>query len=386
MGGGIAAVNTLQAGVRTRLKEVDAAAVGRGLAHVHRMVDDQVARRRLHERDAAKAAQLITGTVDWSGFHDADVVIEAVFEDLELKRAVLAEVEAVTGDDTIFASNTSSIPIALIAETASRPHNVIGMHYFSPVEKMPLLEVVVAPTTADEVTVTCVELGRRQGKTVIVVNDGPGFYTSRILGPLHERGRPPARRGGPDRGHRPGDDPLGIPGRSGDPGRRGGHRRRRQDRRDHGGGVRVADGAQPGLRPAGGRRPQGAQERPRVLPLRGRGQARGRPVGVRPARGHPGRRPAHRPGPGTALPAPAQRVGALPGGGHPPQCPRRGHRCRLRAGIPAVPRRPVHHHRPVLAPPRSWPGWTPWPRQHGDRYAPADLLRTAAKDGKPLRG
>ncbi len=183
MGGGIAAVNTLQAGVRTRLKEVDAAAVGRGLAHVHRMIDDQVARRRLHERDADKAAQLITGTVDWSGFHDADMVIEAVFEDLDLKRAVLAEVEAVTGADTIFASNTSSIPIARIAETASRPHNVIGMHYFSPVEKMPLLEVVVAPTTADEVTVTCVELGRRQGKTVIVVNDGPGFYTSRILVP-----------------------------------------------------------------------------------------------------------------------------------------------------------------------------------------------------------
>ncbi len=183
MGGGIASVNTLHAGVRTRVREVDAAAVGRALAHVRRGLDERVSRRRLSSREAVKAMQLVTGSVDWIGFEDADVVLEAVFEDLALKRSVLAEVEAVTGEDTVFASNTSSIPIGAIAEGAARPHNVIGMHYFSPVEKMPLLEVVVTPTTADEVTATCVDLGRRQGKTVIVVNDGTGFYTTRILGP-----------------------------------------------------------------------------------------------------------------------------------------------------------------------------------------------------------
>ncbi|CAN5454718.1 fatty acid oxidation complex subunit alpha FadJ [soil metagenome] len=183
MGGGIASVNTLSAGVRTRIKEVDAAAVGRGLAHVGKGVDDRVGRRRLLPREAAKLMQLVTGSVDWSGFGDADLVIEAVFEDLALKRSVLAEVEGATGEDTIFASNTSSIPITLIAAGAARPRNVIGMHYFSPVEKMPLLEVVVTAHTADEVTATCVAFGRRQGKTVIVVRDGTGFYTTRILGP-----------------------------------------------------------------------------------------------------------------------------------------------------------------------------------------------------------
>jgi len=112
-----------------------------------------------------------------------DVVIEAVFEDLDLKRAILADVEAITSEGTIFASNTSTLPITKIAEASSRPQNVVGMHYFSPVEKMPLLEVVTTKQTAPWVTATAVQLGKEQGKTVIVVNDGTGFYTSRVLGP-----------------------------------------------------------------------------------------------------------------------------------------------------------------------------------------------------------
>lgn len=183
MGGGIAAVNTTNAGVATRIKEVNEAGVGRGLGYVAGVLDKQMKRRRLKPRDAAKMMHLVTGATDWSGMSSVDLVIEAVFEDLELKRDMVRQVEANTGPDTIFASNTSSIPISLIAEGAARPENIIGMHYFSPVEKMPLLEVIVTDKTADWVTATAVAFGKRQGKTVIVVNDGTGFYTSRIIAP-----------------------------------------------------------------------------------------------------------------------------------------------------------------------------------------------------------
>ena len=183
MGGGIAAVNTYRAGVTTRIKEIDHAGVGRALGYVGKVLDHMVRRRRLARAKADRLARYVTGTTDWSGFGSADLVIEAVFEDLELKRSILRDVEAATADRTIFASNTSSIPIAAIAAAASRPEQVIGMHYFSPVEKMPLLEVVVTPDTADWVTATCMEFGRRQGKTVVVVNDGAGFYTTRALAP-----------------------------------------------------------------------------------------------------------------------------------------------------------------------------------------------------------
>jgi len=104
-----------------------------------------------------------------------------VLEDVELKRSVLREVEAATGPRHVFASNTSAIPITRLAEGASRPEAVLGMHYFSPVPRMALLEVVVTDATADWAAATAVEVGLRQGKTVITVGDGPGFYTTRVL-------------------------------------------------------------------------------------------------------------------------------------------------------------------------------------------------------------
>ena len=107
-----------------------------------------------------------------------------MFEDLEVKHSVIREIEGVAPERLIFASNTSTIPIARLAEASRRPENVVGMHFFSPVHKMPLLEVIRHPATSEETLATTVAIGREMGKTVIAVNDGPGFFTSRVLGPF----------------------------------------------------------------------------------------------------------------------------------------------------------------------------------------------------------
>jgi 3-hydroxyacyl-CoA dehydrogenase / enoyl-CoA hydratase / 3-hydroxybutyryl-CoA epimerase len=182
MGAGIAYVTAAQAGIPVRLKDKDDQGLGSGMKYVREILDGRVKRRRMTpvERDLLLAQ--ITPTLDYSGFRGAEVVVEAVFEDLALKHRMLREIEE-HAPEAIFASNTSSIPIAKIAEPAKHPERVIGMHYFSPVHKMPLLEIIVTPRTAPSVVATSVELGKRQGKTVIVVNDGVGFYTSRILAP-----------------------------------------------------------------------------------------------------------------------------------------------------------------------------------------------------------
>jgi 3-hydroxyacyl-CoA dehydrogenase/enoyl-CoA hydratase/3-hydroxybutyryl-CoA epimerase len=131
-----------------------------------------------------EAMSRILPTIDYHSFGKTSFVVEAVFEDVEVKRQVVREMEEAGPEDLIFASNTSTIPIARLAEASRRPENVIGMHFFSPVHKMPLLEIIKHPTTSEEALATTVEVGRRMGKTIIVVNDGPGFYTSRVLGPF----------------------------------------------------------------------------------------------------------------------------------------------------------------------------------------------------------
>lgn len=183
MGAGIAYVST-NAGISVRLKDKDDAALGRGLKYVADILDEDVKKKKLTRLERDQKMALLSGTTDYSGMKSADVVIEAVFEDLEVKHKVLREIEAEGKDGLIFASNTSSIPIGKIAAGAKRPENVVGMHYFSPVHKMPLLEVIQTKQTAPEVVATAVAIGKKQGKTVIVVNDGTGFYTSRILGPM----------------------------------------------------------------------------------------------------------------------------------------------------------------------------------------------------------
>ncbi len=183
MGGGIAFVSAVNEGVPVRIKERDDAGAGRALKHVQGLLDEKVKRRSLSSREASSKMAMVTAGTSWAGFSNVDVVIEAVFEDMDLKHRMIREVEAVTRKDCIFASNTSSLPITQLAEASAHPETIIGMHYFSPVQKMPLLEIITHKGTADWVTATCVEIGKKQGKTVIVVNDGVGFYTSRILAP-----------------------------------------------------------------------------------------------------------------------------------------------------------------------------------------------------------
>jgi len=189
MGAGIAGTAVLNVEVDTRLKDADLGRVGKGLNAAIGLLRERLDRRRLTKQQYERLGALLSGSADYRGFNRADLVIEAVFEDLETKRKVLAEVESEVRPDTIFATNTSTIPIRHIAERARRPERVLGMHFFSPVERMPLLEVIPTRATAPDTLVTAVRFGRRMGKTVIVVADRPGFWVNRILSPyLNEAG------------------------------------------------------------------------------------------------------------------------------------------------------------------------------------------------------
>jgi 3-hydroxyacyl-CoA dehydrogenase/enoyl-CoA hydratase/3-hydroxybutyryl-CoA epimerase len=183
MGAGIAQV-LAEKGYQVVMKDRDLAAVGRGMAFAAERFRDRVKRRRMTEPELKTALGRILPTADYEAFHRLDLVVEAVFEDVGVKRAVIRETEAAAPEGVIFASNTSAIPISRLAEASRRPENVVGMHFFSPVHKMPLLEVIRHPGTSQEALATVVEAGRRMGKTVIVVGDGPGFFTSRVLTPF----------------------------------------------------------------------------------------------------------------------------------------------------------------------------------------------------------
>lgn len=189
MGAGIAGTAVTTAKVAVGLKDTDLPRVGKGLKAATDIVTGRLKRRRITRYDYQRLRALLSGAAEWYTVRGADLVIEAVFEDLELKRQVLRDVEAHTRPDTIFATNTSTIPIARIAEGAGRPGQVLGMHFFSPVEKMPLLEVIPHAGTDAGTIVTAVHFGRQLGKTVIVVADHPGFWVNRILSPyMNEAG------------------------------------------------------------------------------------------------------------------------------------------------------------------------------------------------------
>jgi 3-hydroxyacyl-CoA dehydrogenase/enoyl-CoA hydratase/3-hydroxybutyryl-CoA epimerase len=186
MGAGIAAVSLERSPVV--LHDASPPALGRGVRAIDEGLAERVRSGALTRLDADRRRSRLRPTTDLDDLARADLVVEAVYEELELKRALLAEVEARVADETIFASNTSALPIHEIAVHARRPERVVGMHYFSPVQTMPLVEIVAAATTADWAVETARAYGLAQGKTAIVVKDGPGFYTTRILAPLLDEG------------------------------------------------------------------------------------------------------------------------------------------------------------------------------------------------------
>jgi len=183
MGAGISHVTIAKANVPVRIKDVSNDGILNALKYNFSLFEKQRQRRILTKAQVQQRMMKLSGGTDFTSFNQADVVIEAVFEDLQLKQSMVSDIEANAKNTTIFATNTSSLPIHQIAEKAARPEQVVGLHYFSPVEKMPLVEVIPHETTSEETVSTVVNLARKQGKTPIVVKDKAGFYVNRILAP-----------------------------------------------------------------------------------------------------------------------------------------------------------------------------------------------------------
>jgi 3-hydroxyacyl-CoA dehydrogenase/enoyl-CoA hydratase/3-hydroxybutyryl-CoA epimerase len=189
MGGGIAQIVADKTEADVRMRDINWKAISGGLQAASKLWRKKLERRRITRGEMQRKLARITGTTDWSGFSRVDLVIEAVIEKLEVKQQVLAEFEALAKPDAIFASNTSTIPITDIAAKAQRPENVVGMHFFNPVDRMPLVEVIRGRKTSDVAAVTVANFARKLGKTVVYCNDGPGFIVNRILGPyMNEAG------------------------------------------------------------------------------------------------------------------------------------------------------------------------------------------------------
>jgi enoyl-CoA hydratase/long-chain 3-hydroxyacyl-CoA dehydrogenase len=195
MGAGIAQVSAV-AGLRVVLNDRAAGPVGRGEKQVGEGLAALVKRRRLTPFEASRAASLVHGVseegegaaVIAKHLARCDGVIEAVFEDLGVKHAVIAALERVLPPTALIATNTSAIPIASIAAKAAHPERVCGLHYFSPVDKMPLAEVIPHAGTSPAAIGAAIGLAQKQGKTVILVRDVPGFYVNRCLGPYMTEG------------------------------------------------------------------------------------------------------------------------------------------------------------------------------------------------------
>ncbi|WCB92158.1 Fatty acid oxidation complex subunit alpha [Baekduia alba] len=181
MGAAIAYV-CAKAGIEVVLKDVDQAAAERGKDYSKTLVDKAVSRGRSSQEDADALLARITPTTDPAAAAGADLVVEAVFEDPAVKAQVFAEIEPHLAEGALLGSNTSTLPITTLAEGVSRPADFIGLHFFSPVDKMPLLEIIKGEQTSDETLYRALDVAKVIKKTPIVVNDSRGFFTSRVIG------------------------------------------------------------------------------------------------------------------------------------------------------------------------------------------------------------
>ncbi|MGF1878298.1 fatty acid oxidation complex subunit alpha FadB [Photobacterium frigidiphilum] len=182
MGGGIAYQSALK-GVPVLMKDIAVPSLDLGMAEAAKLLNKQLERGRIDGVKMAKVLSGITPSLHYAGAEDADVVVEAVVENPKIKAAVLAEVESNVSDTTVIASNTSTIPINLLAQSLKRPENFCGMHFFNPVHRMPLVEIIRGEHTSEETISRVVAYAAKMGKSPIVVNDCPGFFVNRVLFP-----------------------------------------------------------------------------------------------------------------------------------------------------------------------------------------------------------
>jgi 3-hydroxyacyl-CoA dehydrogenase/enoyl-CoA hydratase/3-hydroxybutyryl-CoA epimerase len=188
MGGGIAWLFTKN-DTSVRIKDLTWEAVGTGLAAASKIYKQLIKIRKYKPTEVSMKMHKITGGTDYTGFKNVDLVIEAVVEDLEVKKTVLQEIEGAVSDEAIIGSNTSSLSLAAMAQVLKKPERFIGIHFFNPVNRMPLVEVIATPHTSADTIATTVSWVKKTGKTPIVVKDCPGFLVNRILIPyINEAG------------------------------------------------------------------------------------------------------------------------------------------------------------------------------------------------------
>ena len=180
MGAGIGYV-TAKAGIPVVLLDRDAASAEKGKAHAESLITDAMKKGRATQEDKDKLLSLITPTTDYADLDGCDLVVEAVFEDSQVKKEATEKAEAVLKSSAVFASNTSTIPITSLSKNSSRPKNFIGIHFFSPVDKMMLVEIIMGKKTGDKALAMAIDYVRAIKKTPIVVNDTRGFYVNRCV-------------------------------------------------------------------------------------------------------------------------------------------------------------------------------------------------------------